>query len=105
MKTKKQGFLKRFLPVALTFILLPTVLIVASNNLSERSEKENLVLFEQSIVRATVQCYAIEGFYPENISYIEENYGILIDRDRYMVDYQYIASNLLPDITVLPLSN
>ncbi len=105
MKTKKQGLLKRVLPAVLAFILLPTVLILASDNLSERSASESLDLFEQSIRRATVQCYAIEGFYPEEITYIEDNYGISIDRERYMVDYQYIASNLMPDITVIPRSN
>ena len=29
-------------------------------------------------------------------------YGVSIDESRIFVDYQYIASNLMPDITVLP---
>ena len=64
--------------------------------------REGLELAEQSIRRAAVQCYALEGFYPAGVDYLEEYYGVSVDEDRYFVDYRYIASNLMPDITVLP---
>ena len=47
-----------------------------------------------------MQCYAIEGRYPPSVDYLEENYGILIDRDKYDVFYSGFASNFMPDITV-----
>ena len=43
---------------------------------------------------------AIEGRYPPSVEYLEENYGILIDRDKYDVFYSGFASNFMPDITV-----
>ena len=33
--------------------------------------------------------------------YLEEHYGIQVDRERYTVAYDVFASNLMPDITVL----
>ena len=33
--------------------------------------------------------------------YLEENYGIQIDRERYYVFYEGFASNVMPDITVI----
>lgn len=55
-----------------------------------------------AIRRASVQCYAIEGRYPPSVEYLEDHYGIVIDRDRYYVFYDGWASNVMPDITVLP---
>ena len=51
-----------------------------------------------------MQCYALEGAYPQDLSHLEERYGVSVDGDRFRVDYIYIASNLMPDITIVPLS-
>ena len=51
--------------------------------------------------RATVECYAIEGRYPPDVKYLEDHYGIRIDRKRFNVFYDGFASNILPDITVV----
>ena len=34
--------------------------------------------------------------------YLEENYGVQIDHDKYNVFYDGFASNIMPDITVIP---
>jgi len=67
------------------------------------SSAEGLRILEDSLRRAVVMCYAIEGRYPESVEYIEENFGIFIDRTRYAVHYRVFASNILPEITVIPL--
>ena len=56
----------------------------------------------KAIRQASVQCYTIEGRYPPSVEYLEENYGIQIDRERYNVFYSGFASNIMPDITVIP---
>ena len=56
---------------------------------------------EDTLRRAAVACYAAEGIYPPDISYLEEHYGIQIDKDRFAVYYDVFASNLMPDITVI----
>lgn len=56
---------------------------------------------KKAVVDSAIQCCAIEGFYPPDIKYLEENYGLLIDHDKYIVAYDMFASNLLPDITII----
>ena len=46
-------------------------------------------------------CYAAEGIYPPDLEYMLKHYGIRINEEEYTVIYQMIASNLMPDITVL----
>ena len=63
-----------------------------------------LNVLDQAIRRATIQCYAIEGRYPPSVEYLEEHYGLSIDREKYYVFYDGWASNIMPDITVFPAS-
>ena len=37
-----------------------------------------------------------------SVEYLEEHYGVQIDRTRYHVFYEGFASNIIPDITVIP---
>ena len=53
--------------------------------------------------RASVQCYAIEGRYPPSVEYLEENYAVQINRKKYNVFYDGFASNVMPEITIIPI--
>ena len=88
-------------------LLVAAVLAAAlfSSFLGGRVSREALDLAENSIRRAAVQCYALEGFYPPDLDYLTGRYGVSVDTQRYFVDYQYVASNLMPDITVLSLQD
>ena len=94
--------LRRWLPLLLLLVLIPLALLLAARGLTGRADREGLALAEQSVRRAAVECYALEGAYPENLDYLKERYGLAVDETRYFVDYRYVASNLMPDITVLP---
>ncbi len=74
------------------------------SNLSESHQEENLQQAEEAIRRAAVACYAAEGFYPPNVDYLIDHYGIQVDETRYLVDYTVFAENLMPEITVLEKS-
>ena len=88
----------------LLFSLVMMVMIVVGLHQTEMSSRsEGLRILEESILRAVVKCYAVEGSYPDTITYIEENYGIHIDRTKYVVHYEIFASNILPDISVIEL--
>lgn len=70
-----------------------------------RAEAEGAQTLQNAIKRACVQCYAIEGRYPPSVQYLEEDYGIQIDEERYDVFYSGFASNVMPDITVVPVKH
>lgn len=89
-------------------LLLPAVsatallcFFTALSNLESGRDAEGKRQLEDAVRRAAVACYAAEGVYPPNLTYLETYYGIQIDEDRYTVYYDVFASNLMPDITVL----
>jgi len=94
-------FLKSaILPLLFTAIIIGMV-IFGLNSTENASRAEGLRTLEDSIRRAVVIAYAIEGRYPHSIEYIEEHFGIHIDRERFIVHYRIFASNVLPEITVI----
>ena len=73
----------------------------AMGNLNADSGEQSRRQLEETLRRAAVACYAAQGAYPPDLSYIEEHWGVQIDRSRYTVFYRVEGSNLMPDITVL----
>ncbi len=72
----------------------------AVDNVHSSNEYEKFEILADAIKRSAVQCYAIEGFYPGSIKYLEDNYGLVVDHEKYVVSYDVFASNLMPDIEV-----
>ena len=87
------------LPVAVVAVLV--FFATALNSLDSGREAENLEQLEEALRRGCVACYAVEGVYPPDLDYLEEHYGIQIDRERYFVHYDVFAENLMPDIKVM----
>lgn len=63
--------------------------------------EEAMRVAKESVMRASIRCYALEGFYPPSYEYLKENYGIQIDEDKFSVFYDIFASNLMPEVTVI----
>lgn len=85
-------------------LLFLAVLLAAANGFHQASaarEEEALRIARESIRRAAISCYAVEGSYPDGFEYLRRNYGVSIDQSKYVVHYQIFASNIMPDITVL----
>lgn len=100
---KKKSLLDAALKaVQLVMIMVAVaVLIMATANLKSGQSEQGREQLESSLRRSAMACYAIEGVYPPNVEYLEEHYGLQIDRNRYVVSYSAFAENLMPDITVL----
>lgn len=90
------------LPLGAVAILL--CFATALDSLDSGREDESMHQLEEALRRGCVACYAAEGIYPPTLEYLTDHYGIQVDTDRYVVSYTPIASNLMPDITVLRLS-
>lgn len=84
----------------LLFIAVMAITIKGVFYLDYMNDMQNVDLVRQSVKRAAVECYAIEGAYPSDVEYLEENYGIVIDHDKYYVEMDGFASNIMPDIEV-----
>lgn len=71
------------------------------HNLEQGRQAQGTWQLEEAVRRCAVACYAAEGFYPSNIDYLLAHYGLQYDEESYVIHYQSVASNLMPDITVL----
>jgi len=99
MKNKKKPINRFLFPLIVVGVLL--CFLRALTNLNSDHAMEDKQQLEKALSRAAVACYASEGIYPSDLSYLEEHYGIRINNKLYTVKYEFIASNLMPDITVL----
>lgn len=99
MKRKHPGIR----PLLSLLILLAFLFLFVGglNSISGRSDAEQLRSLEEAVRRNAVHCYTVNGFYPESLDYLLTHYPILYDDTRYIIHYQPVASNLMPDITVL----
>ena len=52
--------------------------------------------------RSALQCYVVEGTYPPNLAYLEDNYGLTVNQEDFVVEYRAFSSNLPPSVTVVP---
>lgn len=87
------------LKLALVIIVLVSAVILTGKiSNSEQSAESEIV--RQSIKDAAINCYAVEGAYPDDLEYLRENYMLAYNEDRYFVTYQSFASNHIPDIYV-----
>lgn len=98
---KKGGIIKKNFFSLAVFLLFMVFLIVSTNSLKNTSDKESIKSLENAINKTIVECYAIEGYYPPNIKYLEDNYGLTINKDKYIVHYEAFASNIYPDVNIL----
>ena len=95
------SFLSR---IRLIYILCPVILLVFMLGLSSIEEtavdkqRESL---ETALTRNITHCYAVEGYYPPSLAYLETNYGLTYDKDLFFVDYQPVASNMRPNVTII----
>ena len=99
---------KKQLRSTLAAVLLPVVAVLvllfffsALSNLTSGQAGEEKQQLEDALRRATVACYAAEGVYPPSLAYLQEHYGVQVNERRFIVDYQPIADNLMPDITIM----
>lgn len=70
--------------------------------LAEQMEEQRAQAVRNSIVDTALQCYAVEGAYPSSLGYLEDNYGLVVNRTDYVISYEAFASNVAPSVVVIP---
>jgi len=97
-KRNFSGWVPLLLIAVLIIITVFTVLtmdkVVSKNSDTQPSR------IKEAIEMACIQCYAIEGSYPPDLEYLRDNYGIVLDHDRYYYYYEIFASNVMPVVEV-----
>lgn len=89
-------------------ILLCAVVVLAAvvfgpaavRNAGSDINGESAQALKEAIRRCARQCYVVEGIYPPDLAYLEENYGLQVNTEDFYISYDAFASNLPPDIRV-----
>lgn len=77
------------------------LLYLAGRTSGQNMGEESAAALRAAVERSALQCYVVEGNYPPSLEYLEENYGLQINREDFYVDYDIFASNVPPDVRVV----
>lgn len=90
--------MKKFLiPAFLALALCGALLIPIRRDIRQQSRSA----IREAVLRAAVECYAVEGSYPQSLDYLEAHYGLRINHRDYIVAYDAFAGNRMPEVQVL----
>jgi len=92
---------------ALVFVVAVVgILGLSQARLSDRVLDTQGQFVADNVRRSAIVCYSIEGSFPstqEGVKYLEDNYGLVIDHKRYIVYYESLGDNIIPQIRVFPI--
>lgn len=97
-KTRKQEGFGLNKIIVLVLILLVFVGGVTYFANSQYMDGKNML--SQAIERDMIHCYSVEGYYPPSIEYMEENYGLNYDKEKYLVEYTVISKDIMPKFEI-----
>lgn len=91
--------------IQLVVMLLASVMLIliVFTSLSQYETRYNTIETErikETVERYAIQCYATEGAYPPDIEYLTEHYGLVIDLDKYIYEYEPVAENIKPSVQI-----
>lgn len=101
MKKRKKAR-RRIIAVTLFVCALAVALAFALNAIFASAKEQGAASIRNTVLNAALQCAAIEGSFPTNLAYLEENYDLRVNHDDYVVIYEVLASNAVPSVVVVP---
>jgi hypothetical protein len=87
----------------IVYILLIGAFAGAVFSMSKRDEKREQETLLKAVDRDISAYYAMEGYYPEDVSELEERYGLSYDKDKYFIGYEIYGTNIRPYVTIVNL--
>ncbi len=101
MRKSRLGPVINIIVIILVPLLVLGFMMPSLTGMNKEVSLEEREQLENAIRRAAVACYAAEGFYPPDIEYIGEHYGVRIHDDRFIISYEVFAENIMPGIRVM----
>ncbi len=85
------------------FIAIIIAFLLGISFISSTSAKDQKQVLTDAVSRDIIHCYAVEGYYPPSLAYIENHYGLTYDKSRYIVDYVPVGDNIMPSVTIVEI--
>jgi len=86
----------------LLVVVVVIVLMLALSASRSVAREQATTSVRNAVVAAAVQCCAVEGSYPPSLAHLEETYGLVINHDDYVVNYEWLGDNVAPSVVVRP---
>ncbi len=99
-RTSYSAILRKLAPVLISVLVLG-IFYGAVSSMTASATDEQKKNLEATLRRGIMQCYALEGSYPESLSYLLSNYPIYYNKDAFLIDYQIIGQNIYPAVSVI----
>ena len=96
---------KKDVAAILIFVALILAFVLLVNNITGKGNGRELEIVRDAVKNAALTCYAVEGMYPDDLNYLIEHYNLSYNKDRYIVYYEPLASNVIPSIKVVERGN
>lgn len=89
--------------LSIMFLVSIAILVIIFGGIDSYDNSFDAVETEriQAVVeKYAIQCYATEGAYPPDVFYLQEHYGLILNEDKYIYEYEAVAENIKPIIQV-----
>ena len=93
---------RRRLIGALLAAVVAIALVLAFGASRSVAREQAATSVRNAVVAAAVQCCAVEGSYPASLAHLEETYGLIINHNDYVVNYEWLGDNVPPSVVVRP---
>ena len=96
---------RKDIAAGVAFVALIVGFLVLISSITTTSDSQETQLVYDAVKNAALTCYAAEGSYPENLEYLRDHYKLAYNQEKFVVEYDAFASNLMPTINVLERGN
>ena len=93
----------KMIAFAATVAVLIILIFIGLGSLSTTQSDKQLDIARDAIIKAAVQCYALESQFPESLQYLVDNYGVTLDESKFIYHYRVIGMNMVPEIKIIPI--
>lgn len=91
---------KLILP-ALLLVLIVGLCLWLMPQIGRQIREDSREAIRDAVMRGAMECFAVEGVYPESLQYLEAHYGLRLNHRDFIVSYEVFASNQPPSVLVL----
>jgi len=92
-----------FISIIVSVLIIAAIAVVVFVGVSDYAggyQDTKTAQIEETVMGSVAQCYALEGAYPPDLNYLQQNYGLQLDTQTYTYHYDKFASNILPSVRV-----
>jgi hypothetical protein len=86
------------------FVIVITAFLFGISFIASTSSKDQKDVLTDALNKDVIHCYAVEGYYPPSLAYIEDHYGLTYDKSRYLIDYVPVGDNIMPSVTIVEIN-